>query len=195
MDKNRNNMICMETGKQMVAVRIEDLCGLQSGMNQLYEMLENLILMWKKEEKLKQHHRPYLEVRREMGRMCDSYLSNMKVIGSRLDMPIRACGMECRGVNDQNAKESSPDAGYEEPISKEELETTPGTGEEVFNAMLDDLLTVMEYVDTQNLFINLMEYSVPLGEVVKDFSNGAFQDMEQMLSRWEQYAKEAGCSV
>lgn len=27
MDKNRNNMICMETGKQMVAVRIEDLCG------------------------------------------------------------------------------------------------------------------------------------------------------------------------
>ena len=89
----------------------------------------------------------------------------------------------------------SPDAGYEEPISKEELETTPGTGEEVFNAMLDDLLTVMEYVDTQNLFINLMEYGVPLGEVVKEFSNGAFQDMEQMLTRWEQYAKEAGCSV
>lgn len=188
-------MICMETGKQMVAVRIEDLCGLQSGMNQLYEMLENLILMWKKEEKLKQHHRPYLEVRREMGRMCDSYLSNMKVIGSRLDMPIRACRMECRGLNDQNAKENSPDAGYEEPISKEELESTPGTGEEVFNAMLDDLLTVMEYVDTQNLFINLMEYGVPLGDVVKEFSDGAFQDMEQMLNRWEQYAKEAGCSV
>ena len=65
----------------------------------------------------------------------------------------------------------------------------------MFNAMLDDLLTVMEYVDTQNLFINLMEYGVPLGEVVKEFSNGAFQDMEQMLTRWEQYAKEAGCSV
>ena len=46
-----------------------------------------------------------------------------------------------------------------------------------------------------DLFINLMEYGVPLGEVVKEFSDGAFQDMEQMLNRWEQYAKEAGCSV
>lgn len=38
---NKNNMICMETGKQMIAVRVEDLCGLQSGMNQLYEMRED----------------------------------------------------------------------------------------------------------------------------------------------------------
>ena len=36
-------------------------------------MLSNLIVMWKHEEKLKQHHRPYLHVRKETERMCDHY--------------------------------------------------------------------------------------------------------------------------
>lgn len=98
MNKEKSNMICKKTGKQMVAVRSEDLQEMYLGMQLLYKMLESLITLWMKEEKLKQHHRPYLEVRREMGRLCDSYLNNMEVIKPLITEPIHGCGMECFGI-------------------------------------------------------------------------------------------------
>ena len=49
----------------------------------LCAMLGSLIVMWKREEKLKNHHRPYLYIRRETEKMCNAYLLRLAEISER----------------------------------------------------------------------------------------------------------------
>lgn len=178
---NKSKMICKETGQEMVTIPMDCWLFYFAGMNHLHAKLGDFIAMWRKEEKLKQHHRPYLEVRREMEKMCDYDQALLDTMAQRMKQPVRICNAACVHPT--------------EDFTQEELARTPDNGEEVFNAMLEDLLTVMEYVDTQNLLLNLMEYGVPLHDVVKEFSDGAFKDMERLLTHWEQYAEKVGCTT
>lgn len=50
---------------------------------ELCAMLGSLIVMWKREEKLKNHHRPYLHIRRETEKMCNAYLLRLAEISER----------------------------------------------------------------------------------------------------------------
>ena len=60
-----------------VIIPENELATLVHDRTELAAMLSNLIAMWKYEEKLKQHHRPYLHVRKEMGKFCDTYLQQL----------------------------------------------------------------------------------------------------------------------
>ncbi len=51
--------------------------------DELCAMLGSLIVMWKREEKLKNHHRPYLHIRRETEKMCNAYLLRLAEISER----------------------------------------------------------------------------------------------------------------
>lgn len=52
---------------------------------ELCAMLGSLIAMWKREEKLKNHHRPYLHIRRETEKMCNAYLLRLAEISERTE--------------------------------------------------------------------------------------------------------------
>lgn len=52
---------------------------------ELCAMLGSLIVMWKREEKLKNHHRPYLHIRRETEKMCNAYLLRLAEISERAE--------------------------------------------------------------------------------------------------------------
>lgn len=52
---------------------------------ELCAMLGSLIVMWKREEKLKNHHRPYLHIRRETEKMCNAYLLRLAEISERTE--------------------------------------------------------------------------------------------------------------
>lgn len=52
---------------------------------ELCAMLGSLIVMWKREEKLKNHHRSYLHIRRETEKMCNAYLLRLAEISERAE--------------------------------------------------------------------------------------------------------------
>lgn len=52
---------------------------------ELCAMLGSLIVMWKREEKLKNHHRPYLHIRRETEKMCNAYLLRLAEISEHAE--------------------------------------------------------------------------------------------------------------
>ena len=52
---------------------------------ELCAMLGSLIVMWKREDKLKNHHRPYLHIRRETEKMCNAYLLRLAEISEHAE--------------------------------------------------------------------------------------------------------------
>ena len=166
----KKNVFCAENGKEkeMVAVDLKELLSVYADMKRMFFMLKYLIAMVQKEEKLKQHHRPYLELRREMLAMCENYLKDLAEIAVRTAMPVNSCPIECN-CKAENAGEKKDNG--------------------IFFAMLDDLLVLVEHTDNMRSFMKLLMNGVDLVGMPIEYGEKVGRETWEMVDRWEEYLR------
>lgn len=166
----KKNVFCAENGKEkeMVAVDLKELLYVYADMKRMFFMLKYLIAMVQKEEKLKQHHRPNLELRREMLSMCENYLKDLAEIAVRTAMPVNSCPIEC------NCKAES---------------TGEKKDNKIFFAMLDDLLVLVEHTDNMRSFMKLLMNGVNLTGMPIEYGEQVGRETSEMVDRWEEYLR------
>jgi len=142
---------------------------------ELATMLCNLIVMWKQEEKLQQHHRPYLHVRKETEKLCDTYLKFLSEVTERMGSGLHICSADCRTAEQTKEPEASVNRGE---IIK------------VVDALAGDLVTLMEYMDVQRNFIRLLESGIEMEEVTAKFDRFLTAELDEMMERWDKYMTE-----
>lgn len=150
-----------------------ELCRLIAERDRLYKMLGSLIVMFKQEDKLKKHHRPYLHVRAEMDRMCDGYLHFLSELQERVngnDYPVSVLE-DCKDKSCACSKGSS---------EKKASEST------VICDLIDDLLVLVECMEVQEGFMKLLGAGICVDEQVAKFGNEVHREMDEMLERWKQ---------
>lgn len=142
---------------------------------ELATMLSNLIVMWKHEEKLKQHHRPYLYVRKETEKLCDTYLKFLSEVTERMGRNLNIYSADCRTA---------------EQTKEPEVSVNRGEIIKVVDALAGDLVTLMEYMDVQRNFIRLLESGIEMEEVTAKFDRFLLSELDEMMERWEKYMTE-----
>lgn len=172
MNENKN-VTCPANNKEIVAVNLIDLMAVYADMKRMFYMLKYLIAMVQKEEKLKQHHRPYLELRREMLAMCENYLRDLTEIAAKTATPTNGCPIKCvDGCGNNDRKENNED-------------------NEVFYAMLDDLLVLVEHTDNMRSFMKLLMHGVDLVGTPLEYGEQVGRETSEMVDRWEEYLRAA----
>lgn len=170
MNENKN-VTCPSNSKDVVAVNLKELLAVYADMKRMFYMLKYLIAMIQKEEKLKQHHRPYLELRREMLAMCENYLRDLTEIAARNATPMNGCPIKCvDGCGNNDRKETKKD-------------------NEIFFTMLDDLLVLVEHTDNLRSFIKLLMNGVDLVGMPIEYGEKVEQETMEMVDRWEDYLR------
>ena len=165
----KKNATCPASGKDVVAVNLKDLLAVYADMKRMFYMLKYLIATIQKEEKLKQHHRPYLELRREMLAMCENYLRDLTEIAARTATPMNGCPIKCvDGCGNNDRKENKED-------------------NKVFYAMLDDLLVLVDHTDNLRSFIKLLMNGVDLVAMPIEYGEQVASETAEMVDRWEGY--------
>lgn len=140
-----------------------DLCKLISERNQLQRMLGNLIVMFKHEDKLKRHHRPYLHVRTEIDKVCDGYLKYLSEISRQDDLKLDISSDR----NSNTVHECKPDE------------------------LVGDLVTLLEYIEILRNFIGLLESGIEMEEVTEKFNRYLNAELDEMTERWEKHLSES----
>lgn len=172
MNENKN-VTCPANNKEIVAVNLKDLMAVYADMKRMIYMLKYLIAMVQKEEKLKQHHRPYLDLRREMLAICENYLRDLTEIAARTATPMNGCPIKCvDGCGNNDRKENNED-------------------NEVFYTMLDDLLVLVEHTDNMRSFMKLLMHGVDLVGTPLEYGEQVGRETSEMVDRWEEYLRAA----
>lgn len=161
--------------EKIVTIPENELAALVHDRTELATMLSNLIVMWKHEEKLKQHHRPYLYVRKETEKLCDTYLKHLSEVTERMGSGLHICYADCRTAEQTKEPKASVNRGE---IIK------------VVDALAGDLVTLMEYMDVQRNFIRLLESGIEMEEVTAKFDRFLLTELDEMMERWEKYMTE-----
>ena len=161
--------------KKCVTIPENELAELIHDRTELATMLSNLIVMWKHEEKLKQHHRPYLHVRKETEKLCDTYLKHLSEVTERMGSGLHICSADCRTARQTKEPEASVNRGE---IIK------------MVDTLAGDLMTLMEYLDVQRNFIRLLESGIEMEEVTAKFDRFLLAELDEMMERWEKYMTE-----
>ena len=161
--------------EKCVTIPENELVTLVHDRTELATMLSNLIVMWKHEEKLKQHHRPYLHVRKETEKLCDTYLKYLSEVTERMGRSLPICSADCRTARQTKEPEASVNRGE---IIK------------MVDTLAGDLVTLMEYLDVQRNFIRLLESGIEMEEVTAKFDRFLLAELDEMMERWEKYMKE-----
>ena len=161
--------------ERIITIPENELAALVHDRTELATMLSNLIVMWKNEEKLKQHHRPYLHVRKETEKLCDTYLKFLSEVTERMGRSLRICTADCQTAEQRKEPEASVNRGE---IIK------------VVDALAGDLVTLMEYLDVQRNFIRLLESGIEMEEVTAKFDRFLLTELDEMMERWEKYMTE-----
>ena len=161
--------------EKCVTIPENELAELIHDRTELATMLSNLIVMWKHEEKLKQHHRPYLHVRKETEKLCDTYLKHLSEVTERMGNGLHICSADCRTARQTKEPEASVNRGE---IIK------------MVDTLAGDLVTLMEYLDVQRNFIRLLESGIEMEEVTAKFDRFLLTELDEMMERWEKYMTE-----
>ena len=161
--------------EKCVTIPENELAELIHDRTELATMLSNLIVMWKHKEKLKQHHRPYLHVRKETEKLCDTYLKHLSEVTERMGSGLHICSADCRTARQTKEPEASVNRGE---IIK------------MVDTLAGDLVTLMEYLDVQRNFIRLLESGIEMEEVTAKFDRFLLTELDEMMERWEKYMTE-----
>ena len=161
--------------ERIVTIPENELAELIHDRTELATMLSNLIVMWKHEEKLKQHHRPYLHVRKETEKLCDTYMRHLSEVTERMGSGLHICYADCRTA---------------EQTKEPEVSVNRGEIIKVVDALAGDLVTLMEYLDVQRNFIRLLESGIEMEEVTAKFVRFLLAELDEMMERWEKYMTE-----
>ena len=161
--------------EKYVTIPENELAALVHDRSELATMLSNLIVMWKHEEKLKQHHRPYLYVRKETEKLCDTYLKHLSKVTERMSSGLHICSADCQTAGQLKEPEAS--------VNQEEII-------QMIDTLTGDLVTLMEYMDVQRNFIRLLESGIEMEEVTAKFDRFLLTELDEMMGRWEKYMTE-----
>lgn len=161
--------------EKYVTIPENELAALVHDRSELATMLSNLIVMWKHEEKLKQHHRPYLYVRKETEKLCDTYLKHLSKVTERMSGGLHICSADCQIAGQLKEPEAS--------VNQEEII-------QMIDTLTGDLVTLMEYMDVQRNFIRLLESGIEMEEVTAKFDRFLLTELDEMMGRWEKYMTE-----
>ncbi len=148
-----------------VNISANELAALVHDRTELATMLSNLILMWKHEDKLKQHHRPYLHVRKETEKLCDAYLKRLSEM-SRHGVHIRFY-----------------EASANVPVSESSTQVNKAEISIIVRDMTEDILTLMEYLDIQRSFISLLKSGTKMEGVTDKFGCFLNKELDDMMDR------------
>lgn len=152
-----------------VTVSTSELFALVNERNNLYKMLGSLIVMFKHEDKLKRHHRPYLHVRTEIDKMCDGYLKYLSELTNRDNKEIH--------VFSQDGNPCEPAMTKGEIIG-------------CVDELVGDLITLLEYIEILRNFVNLLESGIEMEEVTAKFNRFLTVELDEMMERWEKHISE-----
>ena len=161
--------------EKYVTIPENELAALVHDRSELATMLSNLIVMWKHEEKLKQHHRPYLYVRKETEKLCDTYLKHLSKVTERMSGGLHIRPADCQTAGQLKEPEAS--------VNQEEII-------QMIDTLTGDLVTLMEYMDVQRNFIRLLESGIEMEEVTAKFDRFLLTELDEMMGRWEKYMTE-----
>lgn len=174
----KNNMVCAITGKKMAAVDMAEIVAVAKDLKRLYVMLYRLIRMVQEEEKLKQHHRPYLHLRREMLSMCDIYLREMaEMVEKRPAIPCH-CSMDCIHCE------------VKDDVEHDNAKTGEDNSTERLMKLIQDLRVMMEHTKNLRSFFHLLISGVNLKETPKMYDDIVEKDTYGMVDRWEMLMRE-----
>lgn len=198
MNKMNNEMICKETGKEMLAVKAEDLEGLYEDMACLYGMVGTLISQWNREEELRERHRSYLDVRKEMKRMCEEYSLGLEKITMRNEYFIHTCKLECQSYEDGKEPEQEmmskevndmPEDIREEKSGKEQenFEVLFHKMERVLEGLFSDFLVMAEYVYKQHSILQRGYKEGKIDSRMMAVSNGIRKEVDMLFEKLEVY--------
>ena len=144
-----------------------EVAALLKDRQELATLLGGIVTLWTREENLKKHHRPYLKVREETGRLCDLSHERLAEINARIKSGVHL---------------------YETP-KQAETKAAENSADNV-GAFVDDLLTLTEYIDVLLDFIDLLEAGVDMGDVTLKYSRCLTDDLDRMMERWDKYITE-----
>lgn len=166
----KKNVSYAASCKEIAAIDLKELLSVYADMKRMHCMLKTLIAALQREEKLKQHHCPYLELRREMLAMCEDYLKDLAEIAVRTEMPVNGCPIEhsCKSEH-----------------------TGEKTDNQIFFAMLDDLLVLAEHTDNMTSFMKLLMNGVDLVGMPIEYGEQVERETSEMVDRWEEYLRAA----
>lgn len=148
-----------------------ELYSLVEERNTFYSMLSNIIVLFKQEDKLKKHHRPYLHVRDEIDKLCDEALQYIGKMRKQTKLhEIHVSDAMCEHCVCENAGKSAADRG--EVI-------------EIVDTLVGDLISLVEYVDVLRHMMYLLAAGVELGEATDKFNRFLNEEFDEMMERWE----------
>ena len=145
-----------------------EFAALLKDRQELATLLGGIVSLWTREENLKKHHRPYLKVREETGRLCNLSHARLAEINARIKSGVHF---------------------YETP-KQAETKAAEENNADIVGAFVDDLLTLTEYIDVLLDFIDLLEAGVDMGEVTAKYSRCLTDDLDCMMERWDKYITE-----
>lgn len=153
----------------VITIPKDELTAIIRDKTEATTMLCKIIAMWKHEEKLKQHHRPYLHIRKETEKMCDAYLNRLSEMNRHFEngIHIRFC----------------EDADTETKVQRDEFVETVQT-------LADDMLTLMEYLDVQRNMISLLESGIVMEDVTEKFNRFLNKELDVMMDRLDKVISE-----
>lgn len=144
-----------------------EVAALLKDRQELATLLGGIVSLWTREENLKKHHRPYLKVREETGRLCDLSHARLAEINAHIKSGVHF---------------------YETPKQAETKAAEKSA--DIVGAFVDDLLTLTEYIDVLLDFIDLLEAGVDMGDVTLKYSRCLTDDLDRMMERWDKYITE-----
>jgi hypothetical protein len=175
---NNRGFICEKTGTKMIAIREEDLDTLLMDLAETTVMVQGLVALIRKEEKLKQHHRPYLDVRKEMIETAEDYLERIGEMDDVIAGMPYGYDLECFQKSQKDSSDFEEDEEFLKPFSK-----LCSNGME----MLDDLLTLVEFMEVLSRFMDLMSNGIAVGDAASQTFDCMMDEVEKMVDRWEKY--------
>lgn len=158
--------------EKCVTIPENELATLVHDRTELATMLSNLIAMWKYEEKLKQHHRPYLHVRKEMGKFCDTYLQQLSEMKRDMENGLHIRPTEC-------ASEISP----KDCVPKDQAY-------KAVDVLVNDILSLMEYLRIYDYMVDMMLTGIDMKETKGKVDLFVCERKSEIIDRCEKHWKE-----
>lgn len=158
--------------EKYVTIPENELAALVHDRSELATMLSNLIVMWKHEEKLKQHHRPYLHVRKEMGKFCDTYLQQLSEMKRDMENGLHIRPTEC--ASEIPPKDCVPkDQAYK-----------------AVDVLVNDILSLMEYLRIYDYMVDMMLTGIDMKETKGKVDLFVCERKSEIIDRCEKHWKE-----
>ena len=158
--------------EKCVTIPENELVTLVHDRTELAAMLSNLIAMWKYEEKLKQHHRPYLHVRKEMEKFCDTYLQQLSEMKRDMENGLHIRPTEC--ASKIPPKDYMPkDQAYK-----------------AVDVLVNDILSLMEYLRIYDYMVDMMLTGIDMKETKEKVDLFVCERKSEIIDRCEKHWKE-----